>query len=132
MDGFFVAVGTGVGAVLTGAGAFVGAILAGVETGVGVVVAVGAAFAVVGAVVGSSLSVSHDCAGTSVGGDGSRAAVSIGVEELAGVAVVAATRGRPRSPSSPVNSGDKVGRVGVGLLSIGDLIVYHLPSFIGL
>ena len=31
-----------------------------------------------------------------------------------------------------VNGGDKVGRVGGRLLSIGDLIVYRLPSFIGL
>ena len=31
-----------------------------------------------------------------------------------------------------VSGGDKVGRVGGGLLSIGDLIVYRLPSFIGL
>ena len=31
-----------------------------------------------------------------------------------------------------VSGGDKVGRVGGGFLSIGDLIVYRLPSFIGL
>ena len=31
-----------------------------------------------------------------------------------------------------VSGGDKVGRAGGGLLSIGDLIVYRLPSFIGL
>ena len=31
-----------------------------------------------------------------------------------------------------VNGGGKVGRAGGGLLSIGDLIVYRLPSFIGL
>ena len=31
-----------------------------------------------------------------------------------------------------VNGGDKVGRVGGGLLSIGDQILYRLPSFIGL
>ena len=31
-----------------------------------------------------------------------------------------------------VSGGDKVGRVGGGLLNIGDLIVYRLPSFIGL
>ena len=34
--------------------------------------------------------------------------------------------------SKAVNGGDKVGRVGGRLLSIGDLIVYRLPSFIGL
>ena len=31
-----------------------------------------------------------------------------------------------------VSGGDKMGHVGGGLLSIGDLIVYRLPSFIGL
>ena len=31
-----------------------------------------------------------------------------------------------------VSGGDKVGRAGGRLLSIGDLIVYRLPSFIGL
>ena len=31
-----------------------------------------------------------------------------------------------------VNGGVKVGRVGGGLLSIGDQILYRLPSFIGL
>ena len=36
------------------------------------------------------------------------------------------------TPGDPVNGGDKVGRVGGRLLSIGDLIVYRLPSFIGL
>ena len=37
-----------------------------------------------------------------------------------------------RLPTMGVNGGDKVGRVGGRLLSIGDLIVYRLPSFIGL
>ena len=32
----------------------------------------------------------------------------------------------------PVNGGGKVGRVGGRLLSIGDQILYRLPSFIGL
>ena len=35
-------------------------------------------------------------------------------------------------PSSDVNGGVKVGRVGGRLLSIGDQILYRLPSFIGL
>ena len=39
---------------------------------------------------------------------------------------------RGRDGRIPVNGGDKVGRVGGRLLSIGDLIVYRLPSFIGL
>ena len=34
--------------------------------------------------------------------------------------------------STCVNGGVKVGRVGGGLLSIGDQILYRLPSFIGL
>ena len=37
-----------------------------------------------------------------------------------------------RSFLIPVNGGGKVGRVGGRLLSIGDQILYRLPSFIGL
>ena len=35
-------------------------------------------------------------------------------------------------PITAVNGGGKVGRVGGRLLSIGDRILYRLPSFIGL